>query len=143
MEVRRVLCAGAGMYYMLAIPLESSFKQRLAGGRGDGTDGPGRSHARRVADGVRVQAPLEGALAAVLTALLPAATYLAAHARTLGRAEHLWSLLLLACAPALYMVCLEVRGTYCHPLSASDYAGMPGLLCSTAVPSAQRAFLQT
>ncbi len=93
---------------MLGFPLESSFQPRQRRSHAGAGAKSGRGGAPLPAD-ARVQGPLEGFLAALLLILLPAAQYAAAHARALLRAEHAWSLLLLASAPLLFLTCLEVR----------------------------------
>ena len=73
-----------------------------------------------------MQGAVDGFLAAILLALVPPASYAAAHARSLLQPQHAWSLLLLASAPMLFLTCLEVR----PPISG---ASMGVLLRSTTL----------
>lgn len=56
-----------------------------------------------------MQGPADGVLAAALVTGLPAGLYAAAHRGGLWRPVHMWSVLLLASAPVLFLACLKAR----------------------------------
>lgn len=76
-SLQEQLQSGAGLYHMLALPLESSFGPKPRGRHGVGAAvqkeiGGGRS--------TPIQAPLEGFIAALLFMLLPPTLYLVSYA---------------------------------------------------------------
>lgn len=100
-----ILC---GLYACLGTPLVSSFHnpRAAAPALGGGTPGgaPKGSAARMAAlsPGAIIQSHADAALMALLTVMLPPATYAAIHWVVLWRhVVHLYSLLLLGCVPAL------------------------------------------
>ena len=57
---------------------------------------------------LRIQAPLEAGVAALLLTLLPGSLYTIVHLSVLSESKHLWSVLLLVSVPALYLSVLKV-----------------------------------
>ena len=58
---------------------------------------------------------MDGVVAAALAAGLPAGLYAAAHPSSLWHPTHMWSVLLLASAPVLFVACLKARALAPNP----------------------------
>ena len=54
-------------------------------------------------------APVDAAIAAGVTALLPFLTFMAVHFSILGEGTHLWGALLLIAGPPAFITCLKAR----------------------------------
>lgn len=58
---------------------------------------------------LQVQADIEGVAATLLLVVLPASLYAVLHSSMLAEWVHLWSLMLLASLPVLFLSIVEVR----------------------------------
>ena len=69
---------------------------------------PGGKDTQNGAEG-QIQSPLDGALAAGLTILVPVVMFAAVHWGLLNQAVHVWDLVLLSSGPTLLIACLQVQ----------------------------------